>query len=86
MGFVTFIRFTSQWLGVLKVRMFKLQCVRGTGRPAKSAPKSSIILANVTKPLDLCVVVEQHNAAAAGRETIQLGEKKAHVRPEELNG
>jgi hypothetical protein len=34
------------------------------------------ILANVTKPLDLCVVVEQHNAAAAGRETIQPVKKK----------
>jgi len=39
------------------------------------------MLANVTKPVNRCAVVEQHNAAAAGRETVQLSEKKAQVRP-----
>jgi hypothetical protein len=37
--------------------------------------KIAYMLANVTKRL-LCVVVEQHDTAAAGLETIQLGEEK----------
>ena len=48
----------------------------GHWSPSQIGSKIVYTLANVTKPLDLCVVVEQHNAAAAGRETIQLGEKK----------
>jgi hypothetical protein len=42
-GFVTFILFICQYPGALSVRMSKSNALGALGRPAKSAPKSSIL-------------------------------------------
>jgi hypothetical protein len=44
------------------------------------------MLASVTKPLDLCVVVEQQMPPQLATKPSNWVRKKAHVRPEELNG